>query len=157
MSVVIFKITCKNGHEFRSPNPHGGYGEFIVRGEISPEPGLLNTVGDEVFDEVDQLLTEIGAYEGKGDMDASDLLHAIFGVACDNAPDGTQLKTSRFEACPICGNRKVKSMEPVYPIQLYDGALFQVTHNEWSKLSKSEKITRLKKALENAEPVTNFY
>jgi hypothetical protein len=136
MTLALFKFVCANGHEFEAPDASGEYGEFVVRGEVSPEPGMLQALDDPIYSEVDDLLRELGAFDGKTENEQPDLLQSVFGVACDHAPDGTSVQIGRKAPCPVCGTRKMASWEP---IGAYMGSVFNVTHVHWQTLGRAQK------------------
>lgn len=149
MSLALFKYVCVRGHEFEAPDASGEYGEFVVRGENSPEPGVLQALADPVYSEVDDLLREIGAYRGKTEGQQADLLQSTFGVACDPAPDGTVLQIGRKAPCPVCGTREMASWEPV---GMYAGSSFAVTHAQWLGLDRPQKRALIATASNSSAP-----
>jgi hypothetical protein len=144
MTLSTFSYVCANGHPFEAPDSSGEYGEFVVRGEISAEPGVLPALDDPVYLEVDDLLRQMGAYRGRSEVEQADLLQEVFGVACDAAPDGTRIRIGRKAPCPVCGTREMASWEPTGP---YPGSTFDVTHRQWQHLTAREKKTLLEEAV----------
>lgn len=136
MSLVTFRFVCAEGHAFEAPDVSGEYGEFVMRGERSPEPAYLQAAGDAAYSEVREILRELGAFRGLSDSRQAGLLQAVFGVACDPAPDGTRFEIGRRAPCPVCGTRKMKSWQPVGP---YTGVSHPVTHERWQRLSRTDK------------------
>ena len=144
MSIVLYMFTCSNGHTFEAPDSSGDYGEFIVRGANSPEPGVLRAVADPTYLEVDGLLHKIGAYNGKTENEQAEILQTVFGVACDPAPDGTNVYLGRRAPCPVCGATRMASWEPSRP---YSGPVFEVTHDAWRQRTPSQKEVLLRQAV----------
>lgn len=146
MSLINYEFTCANGHVFTAPGVASvSYGEFVVRGEISPLPGLLDTFQDATFDEVSDILNTLDDYRNRAESERASILHEVFGVTCDLAQDGTRLKVGRLAPCPICGSRRMKSRVPVGK---YDGSTISITHEGWSQLSNPEKMLLLKHSLD---------
>jgi hypothetical protein len=140
MSLITFRYVCVRGHSFEAADASGEYGEFVMRGEHSPEPALLRALEDPVYLEVDALLQRSGAMRGKTDLQQADLLQAVFGVACDPAPDGTHFKIGRKAPCPVCATHEMQSWEPAGP---YAGPVLPVTHKIWNALTEAEKLATL--------------
>lgn len=136
MTLILYKFTCRNGHEFEAAESSGDYGVFVGRGTESQEPCVVQALSDPVYAEVDWMLRSIGAYDGRSENEQIDLLQSVFGVACDPAPDGTVLVLSRKPSCPSCGTREMASWEPT---RLYSGPTHQVTHQQWEQRTTSEK------------------
>ncbi len=145
MSLTVFKFVCANGHAFEAPDASGEYGEFVMRSEKSSAPALLEAVGNAAYAEVDGMLRQLGAYRGRTEFQQADSLQAVFGIACDPAPDGTRLRIGRRPLCSVCGTREMASWEPVRP---YEGPYIRVTHEQWEALSEPEKRTLLADAIE---------
>jgi hypothetical protein len=144
MSLSLFKYVCARGHTFEAADASGEYGEFVMRGERSAEPALLRALEDSAYREVDALLQQSGALRGKSDLEQAELLQAVFGVACDPAPDGTRPKLNRQAPCPVCGTRQMASWEPSGP---YTGSSFAITHAAWDALTKAQKLVQLEAAV----------
>ena len=150
MSLTVFRFVCERGHEFEAPDASGTYGEFVMRGEKSTEPGLFQAVENSAYAEVEALLYELGAFRGLAETQQLDLLQDLFGVACDPAPDGTRFRIGRKAPCPVCGTREMSSWEPVGP---YCGSFHRVTQSEWSLLSKQEKMALLAGSLDGSNEI----
>ncbi len=144
MSLATFNFVCTRGHVFEAPDVTGDYGEFVLRGEESPVPARLQAVGNAPYTEVRKILRDLGAFRGKTDHQQANLLQAIFGIACDPAPDGTRLTLGRRAPCPVCGTRKMASWEVVGP---YNGPSLPITHEKWNALSETEKTARVAEAV----------
>lgn len=144
MTLARIRYTCENGHIFDAAGSGGAYGILVARGAESNEPGIVELIGNPVYQEVRQALDKMGAYIGLSQNGRSDLLQAVFGVACDPAPDGSRLSLGRKPACPHCGTRKHSSWTHV---GRYTEAAFLVTHNEWKGLSSEVRQERLRAAM----------
>jgi hypothetical protein len=116
-----------------------------MRGEHSVIPALLDANADPAYAEVDHLLGKIGAYQHRSELQQADLLQAVFGVACDQADDGTPLKIGRHAPCPVCGVNTMKDWEPAG--RVYTGSVQRVRHETWNQLTLQQKQARLHKAV----------
>ncbi|MET0391282.1 MAG: hypothetical protein ABW321_35240 [Polyangiales bacterium] len=145
MRLVTYRVVCARDHAFDAATPpRGSYGEFVMYGEHSPAPALLSAVEDPVYREVSALLREIPEVRGKSDIERCRLLKAVFGVACDPAPDGSRFRIG-LPPCPTCGTRSTKSS---VPMTAYAGDVLHITHAAWSSATKAQKLVRLKSAVE---------
>lgn len=149
MNLVLFNYVCANcGHDFQAPDTAGGYGEFVLRSEISDVPAYVAAFEDSVFGEVSELLRSIQAYRGLDDSTAADLFQRVFGAACDPAPDGTTWDLTRFPACPACGSREMRSWDAAGC--RYNGPELAISHDGWNALDRAGKEDLLRAAVKAA-------
>lgn len=122
------------------------YGEFLMR-SINGNMIYLNALSDFVFNEVHHLLRELFFKENLSDSKYSDLLHDVFGVACDSDSDGNEYSINNNPNCPECGCNKSSFWEELDPPEFIDLPIPTVTHNNWIKLTKTEKLHILNEAI----------
>jgi hypothetical protein len=147
---ILYAIRCANGHDFEAADPGPGtYGDFVMYGDSLAEgPAYLEALQDPVFAEVRTLLRQLPGVAAKSDTEQADLVQAIFGVACDPAPNGSTYRIG-FPPCPSCGTRKFKTWSFA---RKYDGALLPVTHRAWSSASRDQKLALLRAAQAQVVP-----
>jgi hypothetical protein len=121
----------------------GSYGEFIMYGDrIDMGPAFLNAREDPVYDEVTQLLLQLPDVRTKSELARADLLQAVFGVACDPAPNGSRYKIG-FPPCPACGTHALDTWSFA---AAYIGPLLPITHGAWTAATRAEKLGWLRAA-----------
>ena len=118
MSLILYSFQCAGcSTVFLAPGVSGDYGEFVMRSLRTRQPAYLNAIHDSVYSEVDELLEELGAYQGKKLLQRAEILQGIFGLACDSARDGSELRIGIMPRCPACSSDKMASWSPAEPVQ----------------------------------------
>lgn len=74
--------------------------------DVSAGPAPLDALDNPAFAEVASILRHLPELDALDDNKRAGLLHEIFGVACDPAPNGSRWRIG-FPPCPACGTRKV--------------------------------------------------
>lgn len=134
---------CKN--EFKAPELIGdAYGEFLMR-NAKGDIVYLNSFDDPVFNEVEKLFKNCVKLE---QLNNAKLFQTILSVACDPSLDGDFYCIRNKPLCPNCGSNKMLSWEGVYPQEIVEVDVPNVTHECWNKLSAKEKQDRVKEAIE---------
>jgi hypothetical protein len=151
MRLHLFIYKCQScGREFKEPElPDGTYGVFLVRSE-SGERGLLRAIERPEFEEVDNLLANHPRLASIDRSQRADVLHRVFGVACDPAPDGTCYAVNRDPVCPNCHGARMISWEATEPPEYVFEDVAEVTHNAWHSLNDADKRNSLEAALAEA-------
>lgn len=147
---ILYAIRCANGHEFEAADPGPGtYGDFVMYGDnIAAGPAYLVAIDDPVFAEVRKLLLELPGVAAMSDMERADLVQAIFGVACDPAPNRSSYRIG-FPPCPSCGTRHFKTWAFA---RKYEGPLLSITHKTWNSASRDQKLAWLHAAQAQLTP-----
>ncbi|WP_146429291.1 hypothetical protein [Blastopirellula retiformator] len=84
----------------------------------------------------------------RSDLERSDLLQLVFGVACDPAADGTRLQIGRMPRCPWCDAAKIENWEATEPPRMVEVDIRHVTHVAWRRLTDLEKVKVVADAVE---------
>lgn len=134
--------------EFRVPQiPDTSYGEFILRTERG-EVSYLSAIDSDDFSEVSGMIATFLKGKGISELGRAQVLHQIFGIACDLSPGGYVYKIGEHPLCPECGNNNMHSWKPTDPPEIVELDLPSVTHDEWNSLAIFEKRSRVEKAVD---------
>ena len=137
---------CKN--KFKVPELLGDpYGEFLLRNNAG-NTLYLDAISDFAFKEISNIIKNNSKTKNMNDMSRASVLHAIFGIACDLSSDKTEFKIGGNPICPNCHSNEMYSWEPIYPDEIIDINVPKVGHDQWNKLSDSEKQFRVNEAIE---------
>lgn len=149
MRLQLLRYRCGTcGKWFEAPEiSELGYGEFLLR-SIGGEMRYLDANLDRVFTEVDKLIGMDGRVHLLNQFQRADILHDVFGVACDPDLHGYELRITEKAPCSHCNQRKVAEFESVEPVTYVDMDVPPVTHDQWNRLSDSEKRTLVRQALD---------
>jgi DNA-directed RNA polymerase subunit RPC12/RpoP len=147
MNAITYIYHCANcGREFSAPGvPEFSYGMFVMRSEKSDYAAFLHAIGDSAFLEIQQMISEYTEIVRLKDREKAKLMHEIFGLICDEAPDGSKLLMDAAPICPSCGSREMKSWKQVHPAQIWP--LPTVEHKKWDSKSHAEKLAAIDKAI----------
>jgi hypothetical protein len=148
MKLHIFVYTCKDClTSYQAPELSlNSYGEFLMR-SVNGQVVYLNALSDPVFEEMNELLHEVCEQNSLDEFQYADLIHNIFGLACDLDSEGNEYSTDNQPNCPNCGCNDPSSWDEVYPPELIELNLPIVTHNRWLKLTKFEKLNLVSYAI----------
>lgn len=148
MKLINFNYECGNcGEKFKSPELLGNpYGEFMMRsskGDIAYLYALNNTVFKEFGDmlELNPLISKMKSTE------QAKILHRVFGWACDLSSDGGRYEITQKPPCPFCKECNIKYWGPTNPPEYIDLDIKPITHESWDRLTESEKLIVVDKAL----------
>ena len=108
----------------------------------------LYAINDVAFKEISNILKNNNKTKNLSDMNRATILHKIFGLTCDVASDNTEFKITGKPVCPKCNSNKMYSWEPIYPIEIVEVDIPDVSHKHWNKLSDPEKKFRINEAVE---------
>lgn len=140
MILVMYKYTCKNcGNVFKAPElPGQHYGEFLLRTDQG-EVAYLMAITSKPFNDFSMMLDEDPRLRNYSAGERGTILRAIFGAACDPAPDGNQYAIGRFPPCPKCHSDKMASWIDVYPYEVVHNDVPPITTNKWDGSTIDEK------------------
>lgn len=147
MNAIKYIYNCANcGHEFNAPGvPELSYGMFIMRSEKSDYAAFLYAISDSAFLEVKEMVAEYPDIVKINDRERVKIIHKVFGLICDEAPDGGKLLIGVAPMCPSCGSREMKSWKQIHPTQIWPLPI--VEHKKWDSKSHSEKLAIVDKAI----------
>lgn len=123
------------------------YGEFLMRSETRRAERYLNGLTDPVYEEVARLLRLETSVGSRSEMEQSDLLQTIFGVACDPDVDGGLFQMNLLPRCPDCGSEEIIHYVAAEPPRIVDLEIPHVTHHRWNALNQAEKLLVLENEL----------
>lgn len=149
MSLEYMKYDCSHcGTIFKSLD--SPYGEFVLISEAG-ELAFMRAYDDLVFNEFRKLIRENKLVSELDDLSRSDLLHNIFGIACDPAPDGSLYQISRKPMCPNCNTSEYSCCwGPTHEfVELSDLNIPIISHNHWNKLTNQQKKDLIEEAINN--------
>jgi len=140
MKYHLYKYTCKSCKcEFKAPElGFDSYGEFLLRSS-SGETVYMNAMSDAVYQEVDELLKRQPVNQGVSAVKLADILRSVFGVACDDDYQGQRFSITAKPKCPACGCVESSYWVATEPPEYTNIDFPNVTHNEWLKLTESQK------------------
>lgn len=144
MKYLAFNYKCsKCMTEFKAPEvgPWSELGEFLLR-DSQGVTFRLNAIKDEVYTEVESIIASIPLLQSLKPVQRAKLLRSIFGVACDNE-NGDYPQIINKPSCPSCGSNHMEYWEATDPEEIIECQFPQVTHNDWFKLSKEERLSRV--------------
>lgn len=149
MKLHLFRYECKNcGNIFKFPELFGNpYGEFLLKSK-SGKMAYLNAIDSNVFKEFSGLLKSNEKIIGMQDTKRAKILHHIFDIACDNAPDGSVYGIMQKPACTNCGKSSIGHWGPTNPPEIVELDVPNVTYEQWNKLSNAEKKIRIDETVE---------
>jgi len=116
-----------------------------MRSEKSDYAAFLNALDDSAFSEISEMVSEYPEIVRLKDQERAKILHKVFGLLCDEAPDGGKLLMGHLPICPSCGSREMKSWGQVHPPQIWP--VPTVEHKKWDRKSHSEKLAAVDKAI----------
>lgn len=147
MKLQIIKFKCGScGEWFESPEiDEFAYGEFLMRSG-SGEIRYLNANLDEVFKEVDSILETDSRFASLDKFQKADVLHSIFGIACDRDCDNEYFQIGAKPPCPRCAKQMISEWVGTNPLRYVDIDLIPISHDEWINLDGAEKRFRLSEA-----------
>ncbi|MCA9046418.1 MAG: hypothetical protein KDA69_18980 [Planctomycetaceae bacterium] len=150
----MFRYHCGScGHWYASPVIGGSpYGEFLLRSE-SGETRYLNATLDHTFREVREFIENDPRATTLNQFKLSDLLHDVYGIACDKDSLGNEFRIGLKARCTHCDQRNITEWESVEPPEFVELEIPAVTHESWMKLDESEKQSRVSAAI-NESPFT---
>lgn len=111
MKALVFNYRCgKCNTVTKAPGVSDMiYGEFIMFNGIN-DSVCLNSFKDNVFDEFEALFKkEVENFKSINKRNMINIFQALFSIACDVSPDGSQHTMNSFPACKICGSKKMAS------------------------------------------------
>ena len=148
MKLQIFRYRCAACRKwFEAPEIREyAYGEFLLRSN-SGEIRYLNAILDGVFSEVDSLISLDSRVITFDKFRRAELLHDIFGLACDPDSTGGIFRICRNPRCPACELDSVAEWESTEPPRYIDIDVPEVSHLEWEELNDDEKNARIRRAL----------
>lgn len=146
--VIRWHTRCEDhGHEAITYVLAGEtYGRLLGR---TPYHELVefNAWEDPVFKEMEAL---VDGLLGPGPRTSiTDCFGVVLGAACDPAPSGQLYDFTGKIWCPVCGSPNVHYW-PDDPFQFEVINVPHVTHQEWQRLSETEKRKRIREALRKA-------
>jgi hypothetical protein len=147
MSALTYQYTCDNcGNQFNAPGvAELSYGMFVMRSDKSDYAVLLSAISDSAFSETMEMVQEYPDIIKLNDREKSKIVQKVFGLICDQAPDGGKLIIGIHPKCPSCGSRKMKSWKQIHPAQIWP--LPSVEHKKWDTKSDSEKLAAIDSAI----------
>ena len=150
MNLIIFRYKCANCEGlFEAPELSGEhYGEFLLR-SLNDHLGYLLAISSEEFRTVKNMLKANVKLKNFSEMERATVLHNIFSVVCDLAPDDTEYQIGRFPTCPNCKTREMSSWGPAVPPKFINEEIQPITYKRWSKLKDQEKKALINNAVEN--------
>ena len=116
MSAILYRFTCADccAKFIASGVPELSYGQFVLRTETGVEM-YLDALTSDVFHEVRTLVHNHPLLAATDDRKTADVVHGVFGCACDRARDDRRLHIVMWPTCPACSSRNMKSWLSVYP------------------------------------------
>lgn len=137
MTIVLYKFKCGGcGTSFDAPVAEG-YAEFTLRSEGADTPAFLDALEDPVYREADMMLSDLGVYRGKAEVERVELLQNAFAATCDRDSDGSEFRIGLLPKCPCCGRRIATSWESTG--EVFTGVIGRVTHTAWSSATAGER------------------
>lgn len=122
------------------------YGIFIMFSATPGQMAWLEALTDKVFDEVAAILHGFPDFASIDELTQTDVLHALFSLACDPDPHGRPYFLST--ACSRCGGFDVKFRGELEQPELFEVSIPDVTHGAWLALDPSARILRLRQGLD---------
>lgn len=149
MKLILYQYKCENcGTLFMAPElPGEHYGEFILRSE-NGFPAYLMAIDSKIFKTINNMLKKNIKLININHIDQANVLHSVFSIACDLAPDGSPYQIGRFPICPHCKLTKIASWEPTNPPVFLDEEIKSVSHASWNKLTDEEQIALIDGAVD---------
>lgn len=143
MNLLLFKheYTCRCGDVFNIFDLIGehSYGEFIMKSEVD-ELVYLNSFKAKEFDEFSLLLKKNKKLKNKNDREIAEIFHTVFSLACDLSPHNKLYFMDKHPNCPKClSPYNMVSWTPLYPYEVREMDIKEVTFNEWNQLVEEEK------------------
>lgn len=146
MRLQVVRFKCGSCHEWFEATRISelAYGEFLLRSKDGRSVAYLDALRDTVFEEVDGLLLREPRTGRLSDFERADVLHAVFGVACDPDENGDAYQGGTDPACPNCGRRNIEYWEAADPPRYVEAEVPPVTHHNWARLEPQarEKLIR---------------
>lgn len=149
MKLLLFNYRCAECNTvMKAPGlPDMAYGEFIMFNS-SGESVYLNAFQDPIFDEFEVLFKEKSKnFDVINKKNAIHVFQTIFSITCDPSSDGSRYSITTFPSCKNCGSKNIASWGPTNPPEYMDD-IKRPTHDEWNKLSNTEKKIKVKEAIE---------
>jgi hypothetical protein len=139
---------CANGHRFTfhvlSDFAYGW------RDATTPNPedfAYLDCFAGSFFQDLNLLIKRILRNSGKPVWESTKCFDLALPVACDPAPSGHRYSFSTTIWCPVCASTQVKS----HDTNIVDTvSILQVTHNNWERLSMTQKRVLVEAILKEA-------
>ncbi len=111
----------------------------------------LDANRDLTFEEVDRLMRCDHRVVALDSFERADLLHDLFGTACDPDSQGNAFRIDLKARCPNCCERHVTWWESVEPPTYVELEIFPVTHEAWSMRSETEKLAAISAAIDASD------
>lgn len=146
MKLQLYIYQCAHcGNKFKVPELLGEpYGEFILR-SANGEMRYLFAIESKEFLEVGNIVDELLSDNTISELGKAQVLHQIFGIACDPAPDKSEFKICGDPVCPSCQSNNMYSWEPAFSSEVDDENVYQFP---WNKFDYSKKKILIREAVE---------
>lgn len=118
-------------------------------------PAVINWMEDTMFDEAWDIVKAQLLPKGLSEMDAAIIFDKIFGRICDPSPDGSSYNFTGDYPCPKCHCPQI-NYGPTDPPVYKDIELLKVLHFKWDKLNKIDKISLVKRLLDDLEKIKEY-
>lgn len=106
----------------------------------------LNAIENSVFMEVLDIVRNHTLTKGRSLEETAELAQKMFGVACDNSPEGERLHLEAKPFCESCKSNNVEFFsEPLQPTQI--SSIPNVSNKEWELLDSCQRISIIEKEL----------
>lgn len=150
MKLMLFRYWCDSCNKwFEAPNIGNVYGHFVLH-SISGEIRYLDAISDCVFEEVSELIKKDSRVYSVDEFKQAEILHEIFGIACDPDTCGNEFRMGVNRTCPYCKRDTIDSWEAVDPTTYVNLDILPITHNQWNQLNWQEKNDIIRKAIDSS-------
>lgn len=149
MRLQVYRYKCGSCGEWYEGLELGdfAYGEFLMRSS-SGEIRFLEAINDPVFQEVSEILEKTPRLSACDESRRAEVLHAVFGVACDPDSKGILFHVGASPHCTSCGQLDVSEWEGTDPPRFVEVDVTNASHEHWATLSDIEKESLVQEALD---------
>ena len=148
--VCLLKQCNKCSGEFKVPVVSDfSYGCFILCSSDGLEFAYLEAFSDAAFDEISDMVYSHHFLKNKNKRERASYMQSTYTIACDLSPNGKTFhigvrknsRTCPCERCPSCSSSDLETIEG--PSREYKMEVPDVTHEQWDKKSKEEKVNAI--------------
>jgi hypothetical protein len=133
-----YKCQCC-GHQFKAPSLIGTpYGEFLLR-SLHGDIAYLLAIDSQHFEAIKQMVKNDPRLISISSLGRAKVLHEIFGLTCDFAPDGSRYKIGRSPACPNCDSLESLNIGAVDPAEIIEMSIPAVTNLNWDTFDEESR------------------
>jgi hypothetical protein len=151
MNLQYYRYTCYCGNIFKTLRLIGDpYAEFLLRSEID-ELIYFYAANSREFKELSDILDLYFGLRDRKDIDESDVIQDIFSLVCDLSPQKKLYFMNKHPNCTQClSPYQMEGWIDIYPPEIVDVDIKEITCKEWNELSKVEKIELVEKGFQIA-------